>query len=97
MIRDYWIYQERQNELGQWALYVVKEFDRRKPESTVLDITYYSEGIDNATHSKSTVGLHYDTVAGYVDEIISILAEFSSIAAQDKQQLEREILRILKD
>jgi len=97
VIRDYWVYQERQNEFDQWALYIVKEFDRRKPDATTLDITYYSEGIQNATHSKSQVGLHYDTVGGYVDEIISNLAEFSSIAAQDKQQLEREILRILND
>lgn len=97
MIRDYWVYQERQNEFDQWALYIVKEFDRRKPDATTLDITYYSEGIENATHSFSKVGMHYDTVTGYVDEIISVLVEFSSIAAQDKQQLEREILRILYD
>lgn len=97
MIRNYWVYQERQNEFDQWALYIVKEFDRRKLDATTLDITYYSEGIENETHSKSTIGNHYDTVGGYVDEIISVLVEFSSIAAQDKQQLEREILRILKD
>ena len=97
MIRDYWVYQERQNELGQWALYIVKEFDRRKPDATTLDITYYSEGIQNAAHSKSTIGSHYDTVGGYVDEITSVLGEFSSITTQDKQQLEREILRILND
>lgn len=97
MIRDYWVYQERQNEFYQWALYIVKEFDRRNPDATTLDITYYSEGIGNATHSKNTIGSHYNTVGGYVDEIISNLVEFSSFTAQDKQQLERDILRILND
>lgn len=94
-IRDYWVYQERQNEHAQWALYIVKEFDRKKPDATVLDYTLYSESIDNATHSLSKVGLHYDTVSDYVDELLSQISDFSGVTAQDKQQLEREILFIL--
>lgn len=96
-IRDYWVYQERQADEGenQWALYIVKEYDRRKPDATVLDYTLYSEDIDNATHSLSKVGLHYDTVSGYVDELLSQIIEFSAVTAQDKRQLERSILDIL--
>lgn len=96
MIKDYWIYQERQNK-DQWALYIVKEYDRRKPDATCLDFTLYSENIDNATHSISKVGLHFNTVSGYVDELLSHIAEISSIEAQDKEQLEREIFNILRD
>lgn len=96
MIKDYWVYQQRQNE-SQWALYIVKEYDRRKPDATCLDFTLYSENIDNATHSISKVGLHFNTVSGYVDELLSHIAEISSIEAQDKEQLEREIFNILRD
>lgn len=96
MIKDFWVYQERQND-DQWALYIVKEYDRRKPDATSLDFTLYSESIDNATHSISRIGLHYDTVSGYVDELLSYIAEFSSIEARDKDQLERAILDILRN
>ncbi len=95
-IKDYWVYQERQND-NQWALYIVKEYDRRKPDATTLDYTLYSENIDNATHSTSKIDLHYDTVSGYVDELLSAIAEISSITTQDKLQLERSILSILTD
>lgn len=95
-VKDYWIYQERQN-FEPWALYVVKEFDRRKPDATTLDYTLYSENISNATHSISKIGLHYDTVSGYVNAIIEELVEVSQVTADDKAQLEREILRILND
>lgn len=96
MIRDYWLYQERQSDC-QWALYIVKEYDRRKPDATTLDYTLYSENIANKTHSVSFVGLHYDSVAGYVDEIISQLVEVGEVVAQDRQQLERAISHILID
>ena len=97
MIRDYWIYQERQNETHQWAIYVVKEFCRGKPESTVFDFTLYSEDIDTKTNSKSYVGWHYPTASGYVDALICEMMEFTGIDNRDKQQLEKEIARILQD
>lgn len=97
MIKDYWVYQERQNEGVQWALYIVKEYQRSIPEATVLDYTVYSEDIGNATNSKSFVGLHYDTVGGYVNTILTEIMEFNAITSQDKEQLEREITRILQD
>lgn len=94
-IRDYWVYQERQNECGQWALYIVKEYDARKPDATTLDFTLYCENIPNATHSTSKVGLKYDRVAGYVDDIVLTIMDYSSVTSQDREQLEREILSIL--
>lgn len=95
-IKDYWVYQDRQSE-QQWALYIVKEYDKRKPDATCLDVTLYCESIENATHSVSIIGLHYDYLAGYVDEFISMIAEYANVDNQDKKQLEREILRILQD
>lgn len=97
MIRDYWIYQNRQNETHQWAIYVVKEFMHGKPECTCLDFTLYSEDIDNPTNSRSFVGWHYPIVTGYVDALMCELAEFTGVHAEDKEQLEIEIARILQD
>lgn len=96
MIRDYWIYQNRQSD-AQWAIYVVKEFQRGKPECTCLDLTIYSEDIDTPTHSKSYVGWHYTTVSGYVNSILIELLEFCEVTKEDREQLEKEILRILAD
>lgn len=95
MIKDYWVYQDRQNELHQWAIYIVKEYDKYKPESVSIDYTLYSEDIDNATHSKSKVNVHYNTVSGYVDDLLSEIMEFSAIDARDKAQLEKSMTRIL--
>lgn len=93
-IRDYWVYQKR-DAPSLWAIYIVKEFDKRKLDSTVLDFTLYSEDIQNATHSKSFVGLHYDSVTGYVDRILAEISDFAAIEAADKDQLEKSITDIL--
>ena len=97
MIRDYWIYQARQNETHQWAIYAVKEFTRGKPECTCLDFTIYSEDIETPTNSESFVGWHYPTVSGYVNALIERLAYYTNVDARDKEQLEIEITRILQD
>lgn len=96
-IKDYWVYQHRQSETVQWALYVVKEYQRGHPECTCLDFTIYSEDIGTPTNSKSFVGWHYSSVSGYVDSLINELMKFTSVNAQDKEQLEIEITRILQD
>ena len=97
MIRDYWIYQQRQNEGHQWAIYVVKEFVRGAPELTVLDITLYSEDIGTPTNSKSVVGLQFELIRQYVKYIINELKEFTIVTVEDKEQLEREIQYILRE
>lgn len=96
MIRDYWIYQKRDVQTP-WALYVVKEFDRRNPSATVIDYTLYHEDIDSATHSKSFVGLHYETIAGYVNDIVTQISEITEVHVQDLEQLNISIERILLD
>lgn len=99
-IRDYWVYQKKTaNEfVSPWALYIVKEFDKRRGnEATFIDYTLYSEEIDNPTHSRSYVGLHHDTVSGYVDEILTSISEYMMVTASDKEQLTVEIERILLD
>ena len=94
-IRDYWLYQERADVITPWAIYFVKEYDRRNPEKTFIDWTFYHESIPTQTHSKSFVGLHFDTVQGYVDAITTEMVEYVSIAAQDYAQITRELERIL--
>lgn len=94
-VRDYWIYQKRAC-IEPWAIYVVKEYDKRVGKNaTVLDYTLYHENIENATHSVSYVGLHFDTVAGYVDEISSKLSEYTNVTDDDIKQLTFNIEDIL--
>ena len=97
MQRDYWIYQERQSETAQWAIYVVKDFDRRHPENTVLEFTVYSEDIGNKTNSANYPACHYDKVSGYVNELVCKMIEYTSITSDDIKQLEKAITLILKD
>lgn len=95
MIKDYWVYQRRAC-IKPWALYVVKEYDKRAgKKADVLDYTLYHEDIENVTHSISRVGLHYDNVEGYVNEILSDLVEYAEVTAADKKQLTANIEDIL--
>ena len=96
-IRDYWVYQKRQADVP-WALYIVKEYDKRKGMSaTVLDWTIYSENIELSTHSKSRVGVHEKSIEGYVNELICDLVEISTITDEDVRQLNKAIEDILLD
>lgn len=97
MIRDYWVYQQRQNTGAQWALYIVKGYRRNHPEDTTLDITVYSEDIDNPTNSKSFVNWHYDYADKYVASLVTELRAFTDVQEQDIQQLRRSIANILID
>ena len=97
MVKDYWVYQKRQSDTAQWALYIVKEFTKSKPETIILDFTIYSEDIPTPTNSKAFVGLHYDTARGYTDAITAEMNEFTGITAEDYEQIEIAITRILQD
>lgn len=93
-VKDYWVYQKRDTPTP-WALYVVKEYDRRKPDATTLDYTLYSEEIDTPTYSKSYVGVHETSIEGYVLHIAGKLSEFSHVEEADLQQLRMSIEDIL--
>lgn len=93
-IKDYWVYQKRDC-ATPWALYIVKEYDKRKPDATSLDLTIYSEDIDEPTHSKSFVNIKHERVSGYVDDIVEKLSNFCHVYAQDYQQLQYAIEDIL--
>lgn len=93
-IRDYWIYQKRDVPCP-WAIYIVKEYDRRKLENTMIDFTFYHENVPNSLHAKSFVGLRHETIAGYVNDIECEILEFVSVHAQDHDQLMTEMARIL--
>ena len=97
MVRDYWVYQKRQSATNQWALYIVKEFQRGKPSTTTLDFTVYCEDIENPTHSFALRGLHYPSVSGYVDSLICEMLSYMEITAEDKRQLEESITWVLQD
>ena len=95
-IRDYWVYQKR-DAPKPWALYIVKEYDKRFPESVVIDYTFYHEDVQNVANCVSFVGLHYDEPNGYADEIMATLCEYSQPTNQDYQQILNEIARIIED
>lgn len=94
-IRDRWIFQERETETP-WAFYVVRELNHVAGEKrTYIDFTFYSEDIENATHSESRIGLHYESLSGYVDEMLSVIAEYEDLASEDREQLYREMADLI--
>ena len=94
-VKDYWVYQKR-NVPVPWALYIVKEYDRRKPVETIIDWTLYHEDIPTQTHSKTFSGLHFDTVSGYADAITAEMVDYVSITSQDHAQIENALYDILR-
>lgn len=93
-IRDYWLYQKR-DVATPWAIYFIKEYDKKYSNKVTIDWTMYHEDIPTKTHSKSFIGLHYPNVRGYVDAITAEMVEFVEVTSSDYQQIEREIERIL--
>lgn len=97
MIKDHWIYQKR-NVQVPWSLHVVKEYDANRPsECDVLDYTLYSEFIDNKTRSVSKAGLDYRTLDDYVEDIAGAIERFTEVTREDREQLARELFRILRN
>lgn len=95
MVKDYWVYQKRDIPTP-WALYIVKEWDKRKPsETTVLDFTLYHEDIPSPTHSISIEGIHSETVSGFVDECADFIAQHVGVTKEDKEQLRYSIENIV--
>ena len=89
-IKDYWIYQRRDVPVP-WAIYVVKEYDRRKPDATSLDLTLYSEDIQSSTHSRSFVNIKHTRIDDYVHDIVLKLGEFANVTLEDREQLRRAL------
>ena len=97
MIRDYWVWQARKVDVP-WALYIVKEYQNPQTfESTYLDVTIYSEDIDNDEHSIAFVCWQFSTVSGYADEIERHISKFSNFKDEDYKQVEEALFRILMD
>ena len=92
MIKDFWIYQQRQNPKGQWALYVERETKRGL---MTIDFTIYSEAIEKPGHSVSVHGLEYASPVLLANAVIIELLEFTDVTAQDKAQLEKSFINIL--
>lgn len=97
MIHSYWIYQKRQSDTAQWAMNILKEFTKYKPDTVLLDFTLYSEDIPTPTNTKSYIGLHYDTARGYTDMITAEMSEYTGITHEDYEQIEIAITCILQD
>lgn len=90
MIRDYWVYQKRAT-AHPWALYIVKEFERNRLVMPVLDVTFYSEDIDNATNSKSIVNVRGTEIETFVNALVTEIMEFSTVTNEDLQQLRKAL------
>jgi len=93
VIRDYWVYQKRAA-AHPWALYIVKEFDKRDI-LPVLDVTFYSEEIQNPTNSKSIVGVTGDNIDHYVNALVTELIDLVDVVtSEDVEQLEKALTDI---
>lgn len=90
--REFWIYPRRFSP-APWAIHVVKEYDRRKPEATMIGWTLYHE--DMPTHYKTFTDWHFNSIRAYVDAIRDELAEYVEVTEQDYKQLERDIEQVL--
>ena len=95
-IKDYWIYQKR-DVSEPWALYVVKEYDKRGDykASIAIDYTFYHENVSKPTRSFSVVGLHYDTIKGYADAIINEIIQYCEVDYADYKQIYDAIEEII--
>ena len=94
MIKDYWVFQKRSVDVP-WSLYIVKEYERTG--FICLDITIYSEDIDNDEHAISMVCLKKDTPDEYADLIESKIIKFANFKEVDWMQVRRAIFDILRD
>ncbi len=92
MIKDFWIYQQRQNPKGQWAVYVERETKRGHMS---IDFTIYSEAIENSGHSVSVHDLEFTSPVLLANAVIIELLEFTEVTAQDKAQLEKSFINVL--
>ena len=93
-IRDYWLYQKR-DVPTPWAIYFVKEYDKRDASTTCIDFTLYHEDIPTQLHSKSYVGLKHDTIEEYVNDICEKMSEYVSVNEDDHKQIYSELYRII--
>lgn len=85
MIKDCWIYQDS-DAACPWAVYIIKEYTPGCSfDDIVLDVTIYSEDIDNSEHMKAFLNWHHDTVSGYVEhlknEILAFGGRFDNLDA----------------
>ena len=92
MIKDCWIYQDS-DAVTPWAIYVIKEYTPNCSfADIVLDVTIYSEDIDDIDNMRAFLNLHYDTVSGYVerlqDEILVFGGRFDML---DFQKVEKAL------
>lgn len=93
-IRDYWLYQKR-DVPTPWAIYFVKEYDKRDVSATCIDFTLYHEDIPTQLHSKSYVCLKHDTPEEYAVDIVEKMSEYVSVTDSDRAQIVQELRRIL--
>ena len=94
-IKDKWVFQKRETE-KPWAFLIVKEYDKSKGRTAdCIDYTFYHEDVQNVEHCISEVCVKYDTVTGYVDHLLAVASEYSSVHSQDRIQLTREMTVLL--
>ena len=95
MIKDYWIYQKRDVPVP-WALYVIKEYNPGdKFKDVVLDVTIYSEQIENNDHMLSFLNWHYPTISSYVSRFANEIAKFGGeFNPDDAAFVEQELHRV---
>lgn len=100
MIKDKWIYQESKSaKAAPWALYCIKEYEPKcKFVECVLDITFYSEDIDNSEHSLSFLNWNHRAISGYVNQIRETVQSFGGeFTFVDAKHVESELVNLFFD
>lgn len=95
MEKDYWIYQDRQNDDSQWSIHFIKAWKVGHPETIELSFTVYSDAIKEKTKSISRWDVHHERITEYVADVIDVINTFSLCKIEDMNQLETAITRII--
>ena len=99
MIKDKWIYQNNLKASVPWALYVIKEYEPGSSfDDVVLDITFYSEQIDNSEHMLAFLNWQYPTLQSYVSQISNQIDKFGGLFdCNDADMVEHELCKLFFD
>lgn len=97
MLKDKWIWQGRKVDVP-WTIYVVKVYEvPQRFDSTFLDVSIYSEDIDNADHELSYVDVMGNTLSSVIDFIGGEISKFANFTQEDRLQVESAIYKLMLD
>lgn len=96
--REYWVYQKREC-LFPWVIRMVKRYERGKRRSYFceFDFTLHCEAIPEPSKSITYNYVHFDTADAYAEFLSDMIAYFTEVTENDREQLRDSIIDALID